>query len=522
MGVLAVYDAVGIQNYIFSSNKLAENVGASKLVKDIFSETLRDSIAYETHEEVFNWKKHLDEGLSGDRTAEIIYQGGGNAYVAFRDESTFQRVTKAFLEKVSIDACGIGIAVAAIETDFSDKGSMFNEDLKKLDKRLALSKGKFNISVFAGNQPITKQSFRTGLPVSYYDDEEYLSKSQYLKRQRDSKNKLDEETQFKDFDDLAFDKGTDSLIAIIHADGNNMGNQISDFMETLGNYDTAVPKMRKFSDTIDKCYENARNITLEAFKEKYSEYLTGLQEIYASGKKFPKTPLLKLVDDGDDTTIVICGRFALDFAVRLLREIEKTPSEKKQTACAGVVIFHSHYPFSEAYKLAEELCSNAKKRSRRNEGSYIDFQLHQSGGISDLSTLRDKLYTVGDKSILRRPWRVSEFDVPFGSEDGQPTSMDVARIFSEFEENMALIKDAIKEKKLPRNKIIGIRNAIGFNEQMTELAVNQLRDSELSDLFGPEADESGSTISKYAARFDVLEMMDTYENLLNTGGMEHG
>ena len=72
------------------------------------------------------------------------------------------------------------------------------------------------------------------------------------------------------------------------------------------------------------------------------------------------------------------------------------------------MLFHSHYPFSEAYKLAEELCSSAKKPSQDEEGSYIDFHLHQSGNVAGLRQLRERQYKVDGLTILRRPWRVSE------------------------------------------------------------------------------------------------------------------
>jgi hypothetical protein len=212
-------------------------------------------------------------------------------------------------------------------------------------------------------------------------------------------------------------------------------------------------------------------------------------------------PLIKLVGDGDDTTLVIGGRFALDFAARLLREIENTPEESRPfnvmpTACAGVVVFHSHYPFSEAYKLAEKLCSSAKKPSRDCEGSYIDFHLHQSGGVADLGAMREKLYTVDGKSILRRPWRVSA-----GEENEWPN-------FAWFEENMRALRD---DKNYPKNKIKGIRNAIGAGETAANLAENSLRGKKLPPCpLAPNA-----TMSKYAAHFDILEMLDTYENLLN-------
>ncbi|GHU52426.1 hypothetical protein AGMMS49975_08180 [Clostridia bacterium] len=486
MGILAVYDAVGIQSYIFSSNKLSENVGASKLVADIFGETLRAAIMEVTKEVLPRWQdgKELDTELS----AEIIYQGGGNAYVSFKNEDIFNAVTKKFLTNVSQGAAGVGIAVAAIETDFGDT---YKSDFDTLNKRLSLVKGGFNIPVFAGNQPITKQSGRTGLPASEFAENEYLSNSQKLKRDRYKRYKKEHDTgygkEIEDFDDLIFGKGEDSLIAIVHADGNNMGSRIKSFMEKFETYAEAAPKIRALSVKIDECYKQARERTISLFKTEYP-----------ADKPLP---LIELIGDGDDTTLVIGGHFALDFTARLLREIENTPEDlrpfsgDKPTACAGVVIFHSHYPFSEAYKLVEALCASAKKPSRDSEGSYLDFHLHQSGGVSELSVLRKRLYLVNGKSILRRPWRVSD-----DSESEFPN-------FKWFEENTPIIKE------IPRNKAKAIRNAIGAGDVAAKLAENQLRGEKLPKF--PLACDNET--SSYAHIFDILEISDIYENLLNKG-----
>ncbi|MDR0999895.1 MAG: hypothetical protein LBL96_03700 [Clostridiales bacterium] len=495
MGILAVYDTVGIQSYIFASNKLAENVGGSKLVADIFGTYLPEIVKKVAGQELPDWRKsgRLNPALK----AEIIYQGGGNAFVAFADDDTLQAVTKEFLTRVAEMAPGVGVAVAAIETEFGDT---YGADFDRLNKRLTLVKGGFNTAVFAGNQPITKQSGRTGLPVSIIENNEYLTESQSKKRKRYAVYKRETakirgfKSSVENFEDLGLSKGEDSLIAIIHADGNNMGKRIKKFMENFATYAEAVPKIRKLSRAINECYQNARDNTIAAFNTEYSYWWAQRKEKYPN-KMEP--PIMELIGDGDDTTLVISGRFAIDFAARLLREIETQPDPFGEgaapTACAGVVLFHSHYPFSEAYKLTEELCGSAKKLSRESEGSYIDFHLHQSGNVATLHDLRERQYKVDGKSILRRPWRASN-----GQEGKLPS-------FKWFEENIGRVS------KLPRNKTKAMRNAIGAGEHAAEIAENGMRGDKLPEFpISPE-----DCMSKYAALFDILEVYDTYENLLN-------
>ncbi|MDR2940152.1 MAG: hypothetical protein LBV08_07525 [Clostridiales bacterium] len=527
MGILAVYDTVGIQDFIFSSNKLAENVGASKLVADVFcleGGPLPQVIESVTKKSPTAWG--VNDKLNPELKAEVVYQGGGNSFVAFDSEEIFQEVTKKFLVEVRKKAPGIGIAVAAVETDFKDT---YKSDYQSLMSRLALTKGKFNIPVFAGNQPITKQSERTALPVSSFDTvfkkepKEYMSIDQlakrnsyeeYLKKEylkKENANNPEEGSVIRNFNGLAFDKDKDSLIAIIHADGNNMGNRIIEYMKDVNSYDEAVPKMRRMSERISKCYKKAFNTTVEAFKKQHNSYLDLLQMNINSPEEVPM-PLIELINDGDDITVVICGRFAIDFAARLLREIEKIEKEESPfenledpqlTACAGVVIYHCHYPFSEAYKLAESLCKSAKEPSRTSngKGSYIDFQLHTSGNIASLEQLRGRQYEVGGKSILRRPWRVSS-----GIEDEYPN-------FKLFEEDMKIIK----APNMPKGKLKALKNAISISNGAAEEAGNQISELNLLQTIKQEKEKAGSN-SIYVPLFDMLELCDNYENLLNTEG----
>lgn len=43
-GIIALYDITGIQDYVYNSNKLKENIGASNLIEKCFDNFFIDSI----------------------------------------------------------------------------------------------------------------------------------------------------------------------------------------------------------------------------------------------------------------------------------------------------------------------------------------------------------------------------------------------------------------------------------------------------------------------------------------------
>lgn len=88
--VLAMYDARGIQNYIFRSNKIKEIIGASCLVENIILEGMRSVIDsrkdWENAYFLTNWVEDDPNEFFGNQNIrmQVMFIGGGNAYVLFR------------------------------------------------------------------------------------------------------------------------------------------------------------------------------------------------------------------------------------------------------------------------------------------------------------------------------------------------------------------------------------------------------------------------------------------------------
>ncbi len=138
--VLGIYDVTGIQNFIFNSNKLKENIGASIIVKETLNKYLICAIKTVARKNGIdekdigeNWFHIGDDDFKGkfkdpsENRIEIVYIGGGNAVVAFSDIKYYNATTKMFalflLEKT------YSLNVASACTPITDN---FNEDKRLL------------------------------------------------------------------------------------------------------------------------------------------------------------------------------------------------------------------------------------------------------------------------------------------------------------------------------------------------------------------------------------------------------
>ncbi len=356
----------GIQGFIFHTNSLKEIVGASALVVDICTNIFAEQLGY-------------DEFKQLEDDSNAILNAAGNIKYVFEDEDKCRTTFKYFPKKVMEMAPGITFSQAVVR--FEDKDT-FSDVVNELEKRLRMERNRPVSSITVGLMGMQRMR-ETYLPERFHIQGEYSDEGAYRKLQAgkaDAQNELSlrkkamgnllDETDLEDSDNVSFFTGDNNWIAIIHADGNGLGQVV----KSIGEIDKAGKDFHQFSKLLNEstiaAAQKAVEATLGAFLGK------------ESGKEKKKRffPFRPIVLGGDDLTAIIRGDLAIKFTETYLESFESLTKTKFNslaskypvlknglTACAGISFVKSSFPYYYGYNLAEELCSVAKKDAKKKE-----------------------------------------------------------------------------------------------------------------------------------------------------------
>lgn len=538
--ILAMYDVRGIQKYIFQTAKVKDAMGASSLVENIIVDALKDAVEKEKIPIIpgeISWEKregraaklgwYGDEGpfLYRDNQmldVEVLFVGGGNAYVFYKDEDLCVRINRHMSRYVQEQTYSLQLAVAFIE-----KGDNYSEDYQALNDKMASVKANMIISKPLGALPVMKTELKTGYPLSAsreYSEEvstESLLKKKYKSREAQEKGE-------KQHVNLTHDKGTDSLLAVVHLDGNNMGLRIREMIHDQTSYEEAVNRMRLVSNQIRKSYR-------QVFDEMSQNIQEGARHCREFVSRGDKPYIRRIVTAGDDITYVCTAKIALASVEYFCREISKYTLNGKEdqdsrkqygfSVCAGVAFLGSHFPFSIGYEVAESCCDNAKKRAKEPEnmdhgrvGNFVDFQYCRNIQTKNLERLRNAEYITSEgNQLLIRPYYIPV------DQDGLQKLQCVPFCFGQLkkivkdfqdEENKGLGTNNTKRPAtLPRSFAKQLRNTYPLGKHMLGPWMKFLKSRgwgmpdgtcDVENLF----DQDGT-----AKWYDALEMMDDYIDL---------
>lgn len=379
---LYMYDVRGIQEYIFKTNKVKEIIGASCIVEDIILNIFKE--ATENNHCSYEYLSGTLRILDDDLDAEVMNYGGGMLLVLFKDNRFAQQVSIKMRKLLFEKTYSLKLAIAHVSVSGEN---CYQKDYQ--DLRIAMEKEKrtMNMSTPVSAFPMTMNDPLTGYPLSEMMYGKRVSRESYLKLCEEKQNK---DTNF----DLEFaGEENKNLIAIVHIDGNMMGNHIQREMANVTNYKEAAIKMREISKEIQECFVETALKNVENNVIKFCKNV-GLEISN-------KIPFRAVIKAGDDITFICNSKIALQCVTCFFESLDQF------SACAGIYVTHAHFPFYRAYEYAEELCKNAKKKSRDKNGNYFDFQICTTGSLNKFKEIRKTHYVNMDgDSFIARPYQI--------------------------------------------------------------------------------------------------------------------
>jgi len=540
---VTVLDTTGIQPYIFGSNRLRENIGASYLVSQATDDWAREALntlKANINQEIYAFdpddpenhqpeaKPRIEEdGLA----AELVYAGGGNTVLLFSDEKYAVEFTKILSKRILEEAPGINLVAVHKNFDW-DKlslhevvANLMKNDLDAKKHSRIPSAPLLGLGVTATCR--STQLVAVGMSETFEDDKPYLISTEIQAKHKivnKANKKLQEmfasslgSYQFPlRTDEMGRSQGDSSYAAVIHADGNGMGKRFQKFGADKSNRDYIIA-MRQLSHSVNQAGINALRKVVEIL-------VKSIIDVEENGKTVKKVmgkfaiqgnnlPFRPLVYGGDDVTFVCDGRLGLELAAIFLQEFEKRPvvgnedGQNPLAACAGICVVKTHYPFARAYQLSEDLCRQAKKFVKdENKGDFsaLDWHLAASGLSGSISEIRQREYQVPAGSLSMRP-------VSLKQDSDWRTWEGFTKVVQHFNED--------EEWKGRHNKVIALRDVLrqGIDATKNFLKNYRIKNEQLPTF--PECSGQGVGLAEkgwldgICGYFDAIEAMEFYISL---------
>ena len=357
---LGLLETAGNQAYIFATNRLRENVGASQRVWEAGVEFTYRAAKEVTGCERFDtlceaagqgpecYAKAMKDApqLNGDSVAiEVVLATSGKALFLARERGKAEDLITAATLMALDEAPGLTLRGAIVEIEGSNAIAA-NAAVKRVHEAIDAIRDRLPApEIRFPTLPILEPCASSGLPAA-----EIPSKETYGSDPKPSSDvTIAKRTAYnaavKRISKLIVGRAPEGLgknigemekqidwIGIVHADGNGMGQLFMDLGElckidgktTLASYFNAY---RSLSLSLDLCGVAAFHAAL---KEIYPLVEPATGEGNRSGRPDAKRlPLLPLVLGGDDLTLLCDGRIATRFAAVYLREFRKQTEKCK-------------------------------------------------------------------------------------------------------------------------------------------------------------------------------------------------
>ena len=500
-------DTRSIQKYVFASNKLKTNAGASYLVDSIFSDLMENHVLDRAKMPPAHWRDadsvQLFDPQNAECEYEIVYIGGGNMFILVnakegQSDDDIKAACKDIVKKWSrlmlehIPGVKTGAAVDVLELKETEPEALSKELNAQLSEKMYKQlKENQNTVLPQVDLPYTGLTLECDISGKTANVIDYTSGSRrWISAEVEAKidafkfaqDKLNE--QYKDilnsdgqsyefaseFDKLGYKDG-ESYICVIHIDGNNMGLK---FGSCEGLQERKALSI-KVADKVNAAFSEL----LKSIVKEYPSYEKYLDTENLKDKEHDKKilPIRPIIIGGDDVTFVCPGRLGITYAKRYIKAAndgnllsdeqykkmcdknEGVSMSQQMSCCGGIAIVPAKYPFFRAYELAEQLCSSAKKKSRQTDNSLIDFAILHGDMYSSIENLRRDQYEGVEGGLHYGPYNIVVNEAAKTDKTDKKKQADDKTHIDDLLSLMQKLK-----AKVPENKIKKLREVLTQDE----------------------------------------------------------
>lgn len=571
-----LFDTRSIQRYIYSGNRLKTNIGASFLVEQVFEDVLIGNVLKEFFgddvdtESRFS-KDYVDWSVMRNKCV-VAYVGGGNALILFAmdtDNDIQKKIVTRFSTLLLAERPGLHIGAAFGELDLSSPDA-FQQGIDDLYLKLKQTQATVFPRVNVPYTGLTLSCEVNGEAANFCDTREVMGKrgkkgegprffSQEARVKTEAEEKASEklrakfETLFQNtdaeepFKKYEFPRAVDEMgqkrnetrgnyIAIVHIDGNNMGQKFRLLCKNLEDRRILATDIRNKTEgsfallvrrILKRCEQGAYEDELDLKPKEKGSSIT-------EGKKI--LPIRPLILGGDDVTFICPAKVALTYTkefMEILMEEQPegfkkidSPVARHMDSCAGIAILPSSYPFFRGYELAEQLCDAAKTKMRRllsfeeQAGktataedlcgtSWLDFAILHGEQAPTLEQIREREYS-GVRGMMHfGPYQVGNGQATRGKESAH----NIENLIDCVRQLKKGAKDAANNAEaLPMSKIKEMRNVLQRSEDEAVRFIEQMRrlGQKLPSVADWSVYEESLWHKKETPYVDAIEMMEFF------------
>ena len=534
---LAVIETESNQSFIFSTNRLREIVGASEMIYRGGVDVVLEACGFPA-EKVSRARSAdgLRSLLMGGSTVSLgngiepLFVASGRS-VILGDERGLEKVISKVTKQVLDEMPGVTVRGAIARVDEWTPTGL------DVAMRTAVRRLKTFRSTLPSNDlrfqriPFVEECRSSGLPASRTDQyagvdamkypvsEPVLAKRKFRKKGWSRLREWMASRLTENMDQLEENlQGRDARwVAVIHADGNGMGQIFADFSKRCKakTADDYIESYRSFSLAIQDCTLNAARQALSC--------------VWPDGHDVKG--FIPLVLGGDDLTAICDGAHAVPFAFAYLKAFERETSNNEDirrlldddpclSAAAGIAIVKPHFPFYRAYQLAEALTSSAKQtkyrvRWKTSNRSYPCSALHYHVNFDSSGADWDRIVEKGANNdgdrLSIQPWIVSDISSNVEGFDWV-RQRSIRTLWAGIEALSE--KDDDGRLKLPRSQQHALRDGLFLTRQVAQGRLNRIR-SRYDGVFRsllPESDGKELFVSEdgrwVTSLLDLMDLAD--------------